>query len=74
MFICYTCEKISVCIECVSNGGHKNHEIKNIKRAKKDIHEIIDQNLYSLQKKIEFYMVEADKLYTKKHEVLENNL
>ena len=74
MFICYTREKISDCIECVSNGGHKKHEIKDIKRAKKDIHEIIDQNLYSIQKKIEFHMVEADKLNTKKNETQENNL
>lgn len=42
MFICYNCGKLSVCIECVSKGGHKNHEIKNIKRATKDIREIID--------------------------------
>ncbi len=41
LFCCFTCDKKCVCIECISNGMHKNHDIKNIKKAKKEIRSII---------------------------------
>lgn len=42
LFICYNCDKKSVCIECVSNGCHKSHDVKNLKKAIKDVKGLLD--------------------------------
>lgn len=42
LFICYNCDKKSVCIECVSKGLHKTHDIKNLKKAIKDVKGLLD--------------------------------
>jgi len=37
LFVCYDCNKMSVCIDCSSVDVHKGHDIRNIKKAYIDI-------------------------------------
>lgn len=71
LFLCYTCNKKTVCVECISNGIHKAHEVKNIKKAKNDIKFYIQQDLTKLRTKIETYESDQEKLEIKKNELIE---
>ena len=50
---------------------HKNHDIKNVKKAKREIKALIQEILARLKNKIENYAIEQDRLGGKKNEIIE---
>ena len=73
-FFCFTCNSISICLQCLVQSLHKNHEIMSIDKAQKFYQENIQVFMDNLSRRKNFFVEKKLRIEEKAENVREKLL